>query len=131
MSFASKWMKKTAIVSRISGISVSKQPELKMEPLPEWQHNFCIAHAEFNNWCGGCPYSIDDCLISKIMDSDGNIDKLRKLKIGQDITTDMVIDEWLKNGGPVADLFKNPAWFICIAETMSTVENSRRPDNGC
>lgn len=96
-----------------------KRLSTKVRPIseePEWQHNFCTAHADFNNWRGCCPCSIDDCLGSKIIDSDGDINRLRGLEIGCGITTDMVIDAWLDTGEPVGDFFKNPAWLICMAE---------------
>ena len=91
---------------------------VQVEKIPQWQHDFCFAHAEFNNWRGSCPCSIDNCLISKILDCSGNIDNLRKHKIGQDITTDMVIDEWLESGEPEGAIFKTPAWLICVAESI-------------
>lgn len=93
--------------------------EIPVEAIPQWQHDFCLAHGMFNNWSEYCPCSIDDCLISKVIDSGGNIDKLRKLEIGQGITTDMVIDTWLGSGEPVADIFKKPVWLFCIAEHIA------------
>jgi len=89
--------------------------------LPDWRHNLCIAHAEFNKWRGFCPCSIDDCLVSRVIDSDGDIDKLRgRLELGNGTTTDMVIDAWRESGEPIADLLNNPAWMICIAEYLFT-----------
>jgi len=85
-------------------------------PLPQWQHDFCIAHAEFNQWRGSCPRSIDDCPISKIIDAGGNINLLRGCNLGQGITTDMVIDQWLIAGGSASKLFEKPTWLICLAE---------------
>ena len=85
-------------------------------PLPQWQQDFCFAHAMFTNGVGHCPCSINECLISRIIDSDGDIDKLRGIEIGRGVTTDMVIDEWLETGEPAADIFDNPAWLICMAE---------------
>jgi len=84
----------------------------------QWQHDFCIAHAEFNHWRGCCHCSIGDCTISRVIDSGGDIDKLRGLEIGEGITTDMVIDEWLNTGEPAKDLFRNPTWLICMAESI-------------
>ena len=85
---------------------------------PEWQHDFCIAHAEFNHCRGSCPCSIGDCLISRVVDAGGDIDKLRGLEIGQGITTDMVIDGWQDAGEPAEELFENPTWLICMAEVI-------------
>ena len=65
---------------------------------------------------GKCPNSINNCLISKVIDSEGDIDSLRKLEIGHGITTDMVIDEWRESGERAGDIFKNPTWLICMAE---------------
>jgi len=85
-------------------------------PEPQWQYDFCTAHAEFNQCQGSCPCSIDDCLLSRVIDAGGDIDKLRGLEIGQGITTDMIIDEWMDAGEPAEDLFKSPTWLICMAE---------------
>ena len=82
---------------------------------PSWQYDFCSAHADFNNWKGSCPCSLDDCLFSKVLDAGGDIGKLRGLPIGQGVTTDHVIDECLESGEPVEDIFKNPLWLICMA----------------
>lgn len=94
-----------------------------VEPLPEWQHDLCIAHAYFNNWRGRCPIGLDDCIISKVIDSGGDLDQLRGLNLGHGITTDMVIDEWLRSNEPAAELLTNPSWFICVAEHLSKGEN--------
>ena len=91
----------------------------KVEPLLQWQQDFCLAHGIFNNWRGNCPCSIDDCLISRVVDSKEDIDNLRKFEIGQGITTDMVIDEWLESGEPAEDIFKTPIWLICMAEHLT------------
>ena len=84
--------------------------------IPQWQHDFCLAHKMFNNCRGNCPHSLVNCLLTKVINSDGDIDKLRGLEIGRGVTTDMVIDEWLETGEPAADIFDNPAWLICMAE---------------
>jgi len=86
--------------------------------LPDWQTDCCTAHTEFNSWRGCCPCSLDDCLISKIIDADGDIDKLRGLEIGHGITSDKVIDEWIEAGEPVADIFKAPMWVVCFADHL-------------
>jgi len=91
---------------------------IRIEPLPQWQHNFCIAHAMFNNWRGCCPLSLDDCLVSKIIDSDGHIDKLKGLNIGHGIATDDVIQQLLKADEPESILLKNPCWWVCLAENL-------------
>ena len=85
---------------------------------PSWHYDFCLAHADFNNWRGNCPCSIDDCLISRIIDCGGDIDKVRGIEIGHGLTTDMVIDEWLGSSEPIEDLFKSPTWFVCMAEHL-------------
>jgi hypothetical protein len=93
--------------------------------LPQWQQDdLCLAHAMFNNWRGTCPCSLEVCLISKIFDAEGKIEKLRGSEIGQGITTDMVIDSWLGSGEPEKDIFKNPAWLICMAEFLFKKNNN-------
>ena len=84
----------------------------------EWEYDFCVAHASFNDWTGNCPCSLDECLISKINDSNGNIETLRGLEIGQGITTNRVIDSWPEPGRPAMDVFKKPLWLIYIAEYL-------------
>ena len=101
-----------------------KTPEVGIENTPvgsppQWQQDFCLAHGIFNKWRGSCPCSIDDCLISKVIDSGSDIDKLRGLEVGKGITTDMVIDEWLESGEPAEDIFNNPTWLICMAEYLT------------
>lgn len=86
---------------------------------PDWQYHFCTDHAEFNNWRGSCPHSIDDCLLTRVLDAKGNIDKIRGLDIGQGITTDMVIDEWLNSGEKIEVLFRDPIWLIVMARSMA------------
>ena len=68
--------------------------------LPQWQQDTCLAHGMFNSWTGKCPHSIDNCLVSKILDSGCNIDNLRGFEIGQGITMDVVINGWLESGEP-------------------------------
>ena len=87
-------------------------------PLPPWQTDLCTAHGDLNNWRGRCPCSLDDCLISKILDSDGDIDKLRGLEIGHGITSDQIIDNWIEAGEPLEALEKNLTWLICMAEHL-------------
>ncbi len=92
-------------------------------PEPQWQYDFCTAHAMFNNCKGSCPCSIEDCLLTKVIDSEGNIDKLRGLEIGQGITTDHVIDQWLGSDEPAEDIVRNPLWLICMAEYLKRENN--------
>ena len=111
------------IVDTHKTLKTLKSPEIENENIPvvafpQWQHDFCVAHAEFNQCRGSCPCSIDDCLLSRVIDAGGDIDRLRGLEIGQGITTDMVIDEWMDAGEPAEDLFKNPTWLICMAEVI-------------
>ena len=89
--------------------------QVAVSPSPQWQHDLCIAHADFNNWRGQCPVSLDDCLISKVIESGGNLDQLRGLNLGHGVTTDAVIDLWLETGEPAKDLINDPAWFVCMA----------------
>ena len=102
--------------SKNSKNSYSNSHEIKNSAEPEWQYNFCIAHAKFNDWSDQCPHSMDGCLLSKIINSGGNINKLRGIEVGHGIATDMVIDEWLETGEPAVAIFNNPAWLICMAE---------------
>jgi len=100
-----------------SKLKESEQLHRKLDTAPpQWQYDFCIAHAEFNHCRGSCPCSIDDCLIGRVIDSGGDIDKLRGLEIGQGVTTGMVVDEWLDAGESVENLLENPTWLICMAE---------------
>ena len=87
--------------------------------IPQWQDDFCRAHAVFNGWYGICPCTLDGCLISKMIDSDGDIDEMRGLDLGQGITTDRVIDEWLDTGEQAEELFRKPLSFICMAEYLA------------
>ena len=96
---------------------------ISVSPIPQWQHDFCLAHAMFNNWQGQCPYSIDECLISKIIEAGNCIEKMRGLDLGQGITTDMVIDEWLDTGEPAEELFRKPVSFICMAAYLANGDN--------
>ena len=89
-----------------------------MSEIPEWQHQFCVAHSEFMGTEALCPFSLDDCLISKIIDCGGSLDKLRGVEIGQGVTTDQVIEVWLGSGEPEREFFKNPAWILCLAEMV-------------
>ena len=100
------------------GAKVRPLPSNNQSPVPEWQHDFCLAHAMFNNWQGQCPYSIDECLISKIIDAGNCIDKMRGLNLGRGITTDRVIDAWIVSGEPIKDLIAKPLWFFCMAEYL-------------
>lgn len=50
-----------------------KNTPVSEQPLPDWQHDFCIAHADFNHWRGRCPVSLDDCIISEILESVGDM----------------------------------------------------------
>ena len=97
---------------------LEQTPRKHVVDLPEWQNNFCISHAEFNQWRECCPCSLDDCLISRIIDADGDIDKLRGLEIGHGITSDQVIDEWIEAGEPVVGIFKAPMWVVCFADHL-------------
>jgi len=94
---------------------------IPVEPFPEWQHDLCIAHADFNNWRGQCPVILDDCLISKVIESDGNLDQLCGLNLGHGVTTDAVIDLWLATGEPAKALINDPVWFVYMAEHLVTV----------
>ena len=110
-----------SVIVPLPTLKTLKNPEIEIEKIPvevipQWQHDFCIAHAMFKGWQDHCPCSIDDCLISKIIDSEANIDNLRGFEVGQGITSDKVINEWLDTGEPGEDVFKNPAWLICMAE---------------
>ena len=87
--------------------------------IPQRQQDFCLAHRMFNTWRGYCPCSLDDCMISRILDSGGNIERIRSLEIGHGVTSDEVINLWLDTGEPAADLLKNPCWLICMAEHIT------------
>jgi hypothetical protein len=82
----------------------------------QWQDDFCLTHGEFNGTSGKCPFTIDECLISRILDSGGDLDALRGVEIGKGITTDEVIFLWLESGEPAEKLLKDPEWFIYMAK---------------
>ncbi|MBD1399436.1 hypothetical protein [Pelovirga terrestris] len=109
-----------ATMQKDDGETLRSNNQMTVEQLPQWQHDLCIAHADFNNWRGQCPVILDDCLISKVIESNGNLDKLRGLNLGHGITTDAVIDPWLATGEPAKDLINDPVWFVCMAEHLVT-----------
>ena len=106
---------------------------------PDWQHDFCGAHADFNHWRGQCPVNLDNCLITRITEGDGTLDSLRGLDIGNGITSDQVIGCWLGSNEPPNGLLKNPCWLVCMAEHFSlhykkgkgkpSWQNLTKPDN--
>lgn len=87
-------------------------------PETQWQRGFCLNCSGFNNWRGCCPLSIDECLLSRILDADSDVEKLKGFSIGQGITTDDVIQWWNNAGESLMDLIAQPLWFICIAEYL-------------
>ena len=94
-------------------------PELHKPPNnsePLWQHDFCEACGDFNNWRGNCPKLLDDCLLSRVLHCEGDIEVLKGLSIGQGIKTDDVIQLWVESGEVIENLFKKPVWLFCIAE---------------
>lgn len=107
------------LAGKVRPLEINQPP---VAPLPQWQHNLCFAHALFNNWQGCCPLSVDDCLISKILDCEGDIEKLKGFTLGQGVNTDDVIQLWLESGEPVITLLQQPLWFICIAEYIKGVK---------
>ena len=129
-TLAERWTEKTLqeykiITSQNSNNSHSHRRQFKkkhvaFEPttLFQKQEDFCLTHTIFNGWRGICPCSLDDCLFTKVLDANGDVEKLKGFDIGQGITTDQVIDEWLGSGEPLAVLFDKPAWLICMAEYL-------------
>ena len=111
-------------VQRLSGkvrpINVSQKPIVR---LSQWQQDFCMAHAEFNGWPGSCPRSIEDCLVSRILDSAGKLNRLRNVEIGQGVSTDDVVNWLLEANEPVNSLLGNPVWLICLAESCNHEKN--------
>lgn len=89
------------------------------EPLPQWQQELCFAHGEFNCWRGSCPKSLDDCLVSKIIDCEGDINRLAQYELGHGITCGGVI-EYCSNDDsePLDVLLTKPLSFICVAESL-------------
>lgn len=92
-------------------------PKKKTEP--QWHEDFCSACGHFNNWRGCCPLSIDECLLSRIIDAEGDPSKLTGMEIGRGITSEQVIDQWISGGDSTHDLFKQPEGFICMAESIA------------
>jgi len=86
---------------------------------PSWQRDFCEACGDFNSWRGCCPLSIDDCLLSRILDCEGDIETLKGHSIGQGVKTDDVIQLWVESGEVIENLFKKPVWLFCIAEHIN------------
>jgi molybdopterin-binding protein len=105
-----------SLASLATLVGVQSLSTICVEQLPEWQNRLCIAHGDLNQWRGECPYSMDDCLISKVLDSGGDIQMLRGLEIGSGISTGAVIDLWLESGESEAALIKHPEWLIYMAE---------------
>ena len=83
---------------------------------PQWQHDFCSACGDFNNWRGYCPLSIDECLLSRVIDAESDIDRLQGITIGQGVKADDVLKIWIESGELIDNLFKKPVWLFCIAE---------------
>ena len=100
---------------------IVSQPSLSvpMIELPEWQLDFCTAHGLFmgNGTC--CPFTFDECPITRIIEAAGDIEKLRGIDLGQGVTSDQVIDTWLGSGEPAKDLFRKPVWLFCVAEHLA------------
>ena len=111
-----------ATLATLAAPSVSNNtPELH-KPVqnqePQWQHDFCQACGEFNNWRGCCPLSIDDCLLSRVLDCEDDIETLKGLSIGQGVKTDDVLQLWCESGELIDNLFKKPVWLFCMAEHL-------------
>jgi len=93
--------------------------DIPVLPLPQWQQELCFAHGEFNCWRGSCPKSLDDCLVSKIIDCEGVINRLAQYELGHGITCGDVI-EYCSNDDsePLDVLLTKPLSFICVAESL-------------
>lgn len=88
---------------------------IKVEDI-RWQNDLCVAHAEFNGWRGQCPVSMDDCIISKIIESNGDIERWREYQLGKGINAGQVMDVYFADGGRKETLLSHPSWLICLAE---------------
>lgn len=95
-------------------------PENNLEP--QWQHDFCSACGDFNNWRGCCPKSLEDCLLSRVIDAENDAKRLKGLSIGQGVKTDDVLQLWCESGELMDNLFKKPVWLFCIAEHIKQLQ---------
>lgn len=102
-------------------------PNVKIEstpvsPIPQWQHDFCQACGDYNNWRGCCTKSLNDCLLSRVIDAENDIERLKGTTIGQGVKTDDVLQLWCESGELMDDLFKKPVWLFCIAEHIKQLQ---------
>ncbi len=107
-------------IQRLSGkVRLIAAEQATVNPEPQWQHDFCSACGDFNHWRGCCPLSTDDCLLSRVLDCEGDIEALKGLSIGQGVKTDDVIQLWVESGEMIEHLFKKPVWLFCVAEHLT------------
>ena len=106
------------LAGKVRPININQPP---VAPSPQWQHDFCSACGDLHNWRGDCPLAIDDCLLSKILDAENDVERLKGFTIVQGVKTDDVIQLWLNSGESMTTLIKQPLWFVCIAEYLKGV----------
>ena len=94
--------------------------------IPLWQQDFCLAHGTFNNWRGCCPLSIEDCFLTHILKSEGDIQMLPSIAIGQGITTDNVVNLWRETDESLNEIMNEPLWFVCMAEFIASSQEVSR-----
>jgi len=87
-------------------------------PVNQWQVDFCNACGDLNNWRGCCPKSLDECLISRVLDAENNPERIKGISIGRGIDTDDVFRRWTESGEAIEVLFKQPLWLIAVAELL-------------
>jgi len=99
---------------------IKTEPAVNIAPLPRWQHNLCLAHSEFLGVAGNCPYSLDDCLISRIIDSNGDTNMLRDIELGHSVNSNDIFG-LLSEGNDQSDiLIKQPLWLIFLAKFITS-----------
>ena len=78
------------------------------------------------NWRGCCPQSVDDCLLSKVLDCGGDIEKLKEVALGQGISANDIIRTLKESGEPVQIVIDNPLWLFCLAEYLVAGEKTQK-----
>jgi len=91
--------------------------------VPEWHLDFCEACGDFNHWRGRCLLSLDDCILSRVINAEEDKKRFAGLVIGQGIAGAQIIDLLTSSGEPLEILFSKPLWLFCLAEYLKTHES--------
>lgn len=107
------------VIQRLAGkVRPIKAVQTPVAPLPQWQYDFCTAHSFFNGWRGQCPKSIDDCLISRLIDAKGDLEALRPVEVVQGVTFGAVL-ALCQGEQNEAYLRKHPVDFVLVAGSIA------------